>query len=449
VTRRAGGWWRRATLGAVLLSSATVSATSVLAAQSELPAAAVAAARAAATDTAVGNRLQVILLTAGQGDAVWEKFGHNMLWIRDTVTGEGLAWNWGKFSFNEPGFLQRFLLGDTRYWMEGDDVAATLAYYESTNREVVAQELALTPGERAALLAFVTTNAREEHKFYRYDYFLDNCSTRLRDALDLVTGGALRAALADDAYDVHATYRGETLRLVQDDAWLVAGIDLALGAPANVPLSRWETAFVPMRLRDAVRGLRIDDGAGGTRALVVQERMMVNAQRGPEVLTFPKERFPYGAVLVALVIASFGLGLGLLRSRGMLTTQVPIGVLAVAVHLLIGLVATAVLAMWLFTKHNFWAWNAHLLLMTPVSLVLAVAIPIRLARGGVGKWISGYHLVVGATAFAVALVTLVRFWQNDNAPGATLLLWAHASWMVHFALGYALAPRRIRERSPS
>ncbi len=427
-----------AVAGVVLASVASAGS-----AQADLPAAAVAAARAAAADTVAGARLQVILLTAGQGDAVWEKFGHNLLWIRDTVSGAGVAWNWGKFSFSDPAFLQRFLLGDTRYWMEGDDVAETLAYYESVNREVVAQELALTPGERAALLAFVEANARGENRFYRYDYFLDNCSTRLRDVLDLILGGALRVSLT--AQETSHTYRGETLRLVQDDGWLVLGISLALGLPADRPLTEWEAAFVPMRLRDALRTVRVSDGEGGLRPLVARERVMVPGLRPAEPAEFSAGRRPAAVIFAALGVALLGIALGVLRLRGVTAAGVPAAVLAAFVHLVLGVLATVLLAMWLFTKHTFWGWNPHLLLVTPLSLVIAVLVPVRLRRGSAaGTWIETYHLAMAAVAFAVAVAALVRYWYNDDAPGAMVSLWAHASWMVYLGLGFALAPRRIR-----
>lgn len=418
-----------------------------------MPPVAVEAARAAAADTITGQRLQVILLTAGPGDAVWEMFGHNLLWIRDTVSGEGLAWNWGKFSFNEPKFLQRFLLGDTRYWMEGDDVASTLAYYQSTNREVIAQELALTPGERAALLAFVTTHAREENKYYRYDYFLDNCSTRLRDAIDLVTGGALRDAIGGVPTNARLTYRGETLRLVRDDPWLVAGIDLALGRPADAARSPWETAFVPMQLRNSLRDVEIRDGAGGTRRLVVRETVMVPADRAAEWEGFPAlpaDQWPTWPVNVALSIAVLLGVLTVLRARGATWAAIPVGIVASGAHLAMGLVAAAILAMWLFTKHTFWAWNAHLLLMTPLSLVLAVLIPWQLWKRAVGRGVLAYHVIIVSVAAVIwAADLLLRGGTKDAEPRALIALWAQVSLLLHLALAFALAPRNATERSPS
>ena len=52
-----------------------------------------------------------------------------------------------------------------------------------------------TPIEKAALLEYLQWNAQDAHKYYRYDYYRDNCSTRVRDALDRVLRGRWKQAV--------------------------------------------------------------------------------------------------------------------------------------------------------------------------------------------------------------------------------------------------------------
>jgi hypothetical protein len=443
IGRRRGGWRAgvvRAGLAALLGVAGVApprAAAQEAAQRVPLPAAAVAAATAAADDSASGEHLQVAVLTVGQGEAVWELFGHNLLWIRDTLTGEEAAWNWGMFSFSEPDFLPRFLLGDTRYWMQGDDVAATLAYYQSAGREVTAQQLALSMSQRAALQAFVRANAEESARYYRYDYFLDNCSTRLRDALDLVLGGALADALG--GRPTAHSYRSETLRLVQQDAWLVLGIDYALGFPADRPLTEWETAFVPMRLRDALATVSLPDGAGGQRLLVSRTVTAVRPVRPEATTTFPAAQLPWRVLMIGAAV----LGLGALLGRRQLglgrSIAFPNRLFAASVHAVLGTVAAVALAMWLFTRHSFWAWNPHLLIVTPFSLVVALTVLLR-GAARMPRWVLAYHAILAGGALAVGLGVLLRTVLNDDAPGAVFSLWAHASWMMHLGAGMALAP---------
>ena len=67
-------------------------------------------------------------------------------------------------------------------------------FYRRLGRTITLQRLNLTAQQKRRLRADLRRNALDENKYYRYDYFVDNCSTRLRDALDRALDGALRAA---------------------------------------------------------------------------------------------------------------------------------------------------------------------------------------------------------------------------------------------------------------
>jgi hypothetical protein len=121
-----------------------------------------------------------VLYTYGPGLEVFEKFGHIALAVVDSQTGEDVAFNWGMFDFNQPNFYTRFLTGDTKYWMAGYRTAEFNAMYVAQDRTIRKQRLNLTPAQRGALYEFVAWNAREENRYYRYDYYNDNCSTRVR-----------------------------------------------------------------------------------------------------------------------------------------------------------------------------------------------------------------------------------------------------------------------------
>jgi hypothetical protein len=97
---------------------------------------------------------------------------------------------------------------------------------------LTAQLLALTPEERATLFERLSANAEPDQRYYDYDYYRDNCSTRVRDAVDQVLGGELRRLVSGAG---RLTFRQHTLRLVGDTPWLYFGLDVALGAPTDRP----------------------------------------------------------------------------------------------------------------------------------------------------------------------------------------------------------------------
>jgi len=234
---------------------------------------------------------RVYLITVGQGEPVWEKFGHNALWFFDDATGIDEAYNWGVFDFTQPHFLQRFLTGDTKYWVEQYPGRLLLDYYKRSDRSIVVQRLSFSPEQARNALAFSRWNARDENKYYRYDYFRDNCSTRLRDVIDLALAGVLKAGTAP--IRTTYTYRSESVRLVDDLKFTQLGIYTALGEPADRSLSLWEDMFIPMRMRDVVRGMRVVGPAGTPIPLVAEERVLYQSKQFHERTDVPKLWIPY------------------------------------------------------------------------------------------------------------------------------------------------------------
>ncbi|AHG90468.1 protein of unknown function DUF4105 [Gemmatirosa kalamazoonensis] len=318
-----------------------------------------------------GSELRVMLLTVGAGSAVWERFGHNAIWISDPRRGIDVAYNWGMFDFNQPRFLQRFLTGDTRYWMEGFDANALVEHYaREENRSVWAQELNLTPAQRLALLQYIEWNAREENKFYRYDYYLDNCSTRVRDALDRALGGAIRRATATRL--TGTTYRSHTRRLTDGDPAVYTGIQLALGRPADRELTAWEESFLPVRLMRHLRGVRVTMPDGSSAPLVLQERQLYAATRAPE----PERPTSH---LLAYLLGGLALGatlavLGRASAAGRRGADAGFGVVAGVWTLVAGLAGTAVLLAGTVTRHVFMGRNLNLGAFSPLVLIALVLV---------------------------------------------------------------------------
>jgi len=321
-----------------------------------------------------GSSLTVYVLTFGWGDAVWERFGHNAIWVSDRARGTDMTFNWGMFDFNQPHFVWRFVTGDTRYWMEPIDYNTMVRYYKSQNRSILAQELNLTPPQKLKLVQFLEWNARPENKFYRYDYYRDNCSTRLRDALDHALGGQLQTATV--SRKTEGTYRWHTQRLMTGDLPMYTGVTFALGHPADNPLSVWQEMFLPVRMANDLRSVTVTDSTDNKIPLVKSEMAIYTAGRSPEPASAPNY-FPlflvigilYAVVLVLLVrSAEGGSRLALFGATALSTLW----------SLVAGLAGAALLFAWFFTKHYFMGRNENVLHMDPLSLGLVVMIPLSI-----------------------------------------------------------------------
>ncbi len=397
---------------AVLTLALAAAASGALGAQS----------RSAVTEP--GSSLRISVLTFGQGDAVFERFGHNALRVQDTATGEDLAYNWGMFSFDEPQFLQRFLSGDTRYWVEAFPTRWLLEIYAGQDRETYEQVLALTPSQRLQLANAVRENALGENRDYRYDYFLDNCSTRLRDVIDATLNGSLKARFS--TLKTERTFRSESVRLTAPDGLAQAGIDVALGPRADQPITAWESMFIPMRLRDHLREVTVPAPEGGTRPLVQEEIHLHEAARAPEL---PARR---GLSLGALgpVLGAWMLLLAPVAVSGRRRTRMPAAVMAALWYGVTGVLGVALLGMWLGSAHVFWYANLNLLLISPLGLVAAFPVARAIWRARPDRL--AQVAVASLAGLALLAVVVAPFVDQHLAGPILLFLPAHLGLAVTY-----------------
>lgn len=374
-----------------------------------------------------GSELRVWLLTVDPGEAVWERFGHNAIRVLDTRTGRDVAYNWGIFDFNQADFIPRFLKGQMLYQMAPFSTGAMVASYARANRKVVLQELALTPAQRLALQGYAEWNALPQNRDYFYDYFRDNCSTRVRDLLDRVLDGALADRFSDEPTET--SYRYHIRRLTRSSPFLFTGMDVLLGAPGDRPISVWEEMFLPMTLRDAARELTVTDEGGEQRPLVMSEEVVSPAGQAVEAAAPPSWLLSY--LLLGLIIGGVLAWAGILASGGSRVPVYVVGAIGIAWSLLVGVVGT-ILVLALFTDHVFMASNQNLLLVNPLSLALLVLVPISLRHERLRGAASNIALaIVGAAALGL-LWHLGPAAQQQNGIFLALTL------PIHLGLWYAL-----------
>ena len=368
------------------------------------------------SDTAAalpGAEYQISVLTAGVGAEVWERWGHNMIRVHDTLTGEDVAYNWGMFSFTQEGFVRRFLMGRMHYWMEPDGTARTVRLYQYRDRTLIEQHLALTPAQRLALVAFLRWNAQEENKYYRYDYYLDNCSTRLRDALDRALGGAIRAQT--DTVMTGTTFRRETRRLSSPDLLLYTGLMLGLGPATDRPISVWQEMFLPVRTMEELRHLKVPGPDGAPMPLVTSEDTLYRSARFSE---------PADPPLKVPLYLGLGAALGLLLAWvGRLRRPRLFLVVGALVALILGLGGALLVFLMGFTDHAVTYGNENALLVSFLALFLAVALRPALAGSPrAGRLASALALAIAGLALVALLLKVILPGHQDTWETLALLL---------------------------
>lgn len=379
-----------------------------------------------AADPEPGSELKVSLLTFGPGEIYWERFGHNAIAVRDTRSGEGLSFNYGIFDFEEEAFFLNFLRGHMRYTIDATALERDLAYYREQGRDVIEQELDLTPSQRLALRDFLLWNLRPENAKYRYEYFTSNCSTKVRDALDRVLGGAIRRSLETRSRGY--TYRLQADKLLAPIPGLMLPMDLGLGPYADRRLSFWEESFIPAEFARHLPLVRIEAPDGTTKPLVRATRVLGEASpalaSAGQTLLRRHGPYPIGyAAPVALASGLLSLMLLAAARSPRPRAALAFAVCACAFALVAGLAGLALGALWLLTEHVS-AWrNENLLLLDPLLLLLLPALwrtRQPAARSGRTARVLA-SLVVLLALLALAVKILPWFVQNNTVWIALLL----------------------------
>ena len=368
-----------------------------------------------------GSELTVYLMTMGPGKQVWERFGHNAIWIHDPVAGTDQTYNYGLFDFGQEGFLLRFIQGRMWYWMKGFPAQSYVESYRRDNRSVWVQELEIAPQARRELQQFLLWNERPENRYYHYDYYRDNCSTRVRDALDRALGGLIRAQTS--GVPAGTTYRFHTQRLTANDRPIFTGLLLALGQPVDQPISQWEEMFLPLSMREHLRSLTVKLEDGRTAPLVKSERTLFESTE-PTPPAQPPDWMP-GYLLIGAVAGGSILGLAHLGRRHPWARY---GFLASAwVWLVVsGIAGVVVAGLWGVTNHSAAYRNENVLQADLLALPLLwflTRLVLGSARAGRAALVLGVT-IVALSLFGLLLKVFPGFHQV-NGPIIALALPSH------------------------
>lgn len=318
------------------------------------------AAASAAELPAPPDSLVVSLLTMLPGEEVYSLFGHSAIRIRNDATGLDRTYNFGTFDFAQPFFMVRFARGQLDYVLDTAPFADELAKYQALGRPIIEQRLALSPAAAQALMRRLDDNALPENRAYRYDFFSDNCSTRLLDAFDGALREAGEPAVALAPARTYPTFRQLLAPNTQGQPTIALGMDLALGTPADRVATAREQTFLPVGLADA-----LDRATVGGRPFVASRDTLFWV---PGAGTVPRRPEPVVPTLVAL------LGLAWLAAALRPSRFARLGRAAdVVLFGLTGVMGVVLAFLWLFTDHTVTGPNANLLWAFPAHLGLAWA----------------------------------------------------------------------------
>jgi hypothetical protein len=190
---------------------------------------------------------EISVLTCSPGNEMYSVYGHTAIRIKDELFQFDAVYNYGIFDFSTPNFLYRFASGQTDYLLGAYNFKRFYEEYEKDKRSIFEQVLNLTSEEKQQVFDFLNWNAQPENRVYRYNFFFDNCASRVRDVIVKQTENEIifpeNRKNQFTFRDLIKEYHGKML-------WLDFGIDLVVCAPADKPANTAEEMFLPDYLMD-------------------------------------------------------------------------------------------------------------------------------------------------------------------------------------------------------
>ena len=189
----------------------------------------------------------VYLLTCSPGIETYSIYGHSALRVVIMHDKTDQVYNWGVFDFSTPNFAWKFAKGRLNYMLAEYRFDTFVQEYFIEKRSVYSQKINLVASEKKILLTLIQINLQPENRFYRYDFFYDNCSTRIRDLIERTIGPKM--IYPPDETNRMATFRQKAGEYQRDFPWLNMGVDLIMGTPGEVKASFRDRMFLPIDLQ--------------------------------------------------------------------------------------------------------------------------------------------------------------------------------------------------------
>lgn len=325
------------------------------------------------------------MITCGVGDELHSLFGHSAIHIYDPDNRIDRVYNYGTFNFETPNFYLKFAQGKLDYYLsvtKNNGLERFAWPYQAYGRSVDVQVLNLTGGQRQQVFNYLENNVLEENRYYQYDFFFDNCATRIHDVFGEVVGESLE--LGDPEGEWEVTFRQMIWRYLEPQPWSQFGIDLVLGSPIDVVMTRQETMFHP----DYVYAIYQNSTVAGEPWV---ER---NFSLSPQLATTGESGF-FTPNIVFWILFGFAMILALLRWNKVG------GYFDAVLFTSMGLLGIVLILMWFATDHIATKANYNLLWANPLHLI----VPIALGWSRLQRHLNRYYMVMAAIMFG-----LILFW---------------------------------------
>jgi hypothetical protein len=300
------------------------------------------------------SHIRISLLTCTPGEELYSTFGHCAIRIVDSNSVTDAVYNYGTFNFEDEDFYVKFTRGKLLYYISVERFPDFKADYEAMDRGITEQVLNFSAEEKLNIQNLLNDNLREENKYYKYDFFLDNCTTRLRD---IIVQSKHPVPQLPPVMPVRTTFRSAIHEYLDRNGqyWSKFGIDILLGVPTDAVMTTEQQQFLPDNLMKAL------DSTKNTKMVSSSANLYRLPDKKSEIHFFTPLVFTTALFLVFIL-------LGISRNKGLQMVLTGLdGVLFFAT----GLLGFVIIFMMTGTDHTMTKNNYNILWALPTHLIFS------------------------------------------------------------------------------
>jgi hypothetical protein len=331
----------------------------------------------AALFSADAPQRSVKLVVYGPSDEIFIWWGHAAIIVED---GDGAAftYDWGIFDYPGDDFLTAFFQDQVRYRSAKSYTRYDLESYFAEDRDIVVYTLDLDEPGKEAIIRYAEENILPENCWYDYDDFTDNCSTRIRDLIDLGTGGQLRVWAENEKG--RFSFRQHIRRFMAFHPWVDWYTGFLIGRKLDREITVWDEMFLPVELGRHIGDFSFVDADGQTRKPVSHVELLNRSKNRPPVLNAPPGELGR-SFIAGVFIALFFVWVRTTRhDRLKKPARIISAILQSAAGFFFGLSGLAALLAPVFAGNEYLAHNNNVLFMNP-ALFLALPLGVLSATG--------------------------------------------------------------------
>jgi hypothetical protein len=344
---------------------------------------------------------QISVLTMGPGTALNDAFGHTAIRIKDPVYKFDIVFDYGRYDFETEHFYLKFAQGKLDYEVIQSEFKRFFRYYQYNNRSVKEQVLNLSTAQKTALYEHLKETIKPENKSYPYDFFYNNCATKLKDDIENILDNQL-------VYYPKPTFEQFSFRnLIRSDlnqnSWGSLGIDLALGSKIDQIATVEEHMFLPKYLYQLLENarLKMDDSK-----LISASKTLNPSEATAQNNFFSSPFFILGILAFIMLLVTYKDYKNKTRSKW----------LDISLFAFTGVIGVILLLLWVATDHQTTAYNYNLLWACAFNLLFIPSVyKSKLNNRGLSYLkflvlllcLMGLHWITGVQSFAISLIPLL------------------------------------------